>query len=123
MLADIPGGWEIVLILTVVLVLYGARTLPDIRRGLGKGFFEFRKSLGNLPAELDQNAHDAGESLGGIYGKPAAQALTPVNQVAELYNPAAFGKWRRKNRAWLKRWHQFWKRIWRSVVKRWNSEA
>jgi hypothetical protein len=33
---------------------------------------------------------DAGESLGGIFGKPAAEALTPDNQTAELYDPAAF---------------------------------
>ncbi len=37
---------------------------------------------------MDEEASDAGRSVGGIYGKSAAQALTPDNQVAELYNPA-----------------------------------
>ena len=37
-------------------------------------------------------ASDAGRSVGGIYGKAAAQALTPDNQVAELYDPAVLGK-------------------------------
>ena len=39
---------------------------------------------------MDDEAGEAGRSIGGIYGKPAAQALTPDNQVAELYDPAAF---------------------------------
>lgn len=76
------GGWEIILILAVVLILLGAKKLPDISRGFGRGLFEFRKAL-------DDEAHEAGKSIGGIYGKGAAQALTPDNQTAELYDPAA----------------------------------
>ena len=38
--------------------------------------------------EVDGAAGDAGKSLGGIYGKPACEALTPDNQTAELYDPA-----------------------------------
>src|SRR6266567_3785997 len=89
-LAAIFGSWEIVLILAVSLIVYGANRLPEITRGVGGGFSQFRKHVGELPNDLDQEAHDAGESLGGIYGKPAAQALTPDNHTAELYDPAAF---------------------------------
>ena len=77
------AGWELVLILGVILVLLGARHLPWIARGFGEGLSQFRK-------EFDEQAHQAGESLGGIYGKPAAEALTPENQTAELYDPAVF---------------------------------
>ena len=82
MLADIMGGWEIVLILAVSLALSGARKLPEFIRGLGEGFAEFLRCSGFVAKELDHAAHDAGESLGGIYGKPAAEALTPDNQTA-----------------------------------------
>jgi sec-independent protein translocase protein TatA len=84
------GGGEVILVLALIVILLGAKKLPEIARGLGEGFFEFRKHLGSLSKELDQEAVDAGESLGGIYGKSAAQALTPDNQTAELYNPAVF---------------------------------
>ena len=90
MFAGYFGGWEVVLIFAVVLILYGAKKLPEITRGLREGFSQFRKRADRLPGELDRAAHDAGESLGGIYGRPAAQALTPDNQTAELYDPAAF---------------------------------
>jgi len=89
-LAAIFSGWEIILILAVVLILSGAKKFPDIARGLGEGFSQFLKDVGDLPNDLDQEAHDAGESLGGISGKPAFQTLTPDNQTAELYDPAVF---------------------------------
>jgi Sec-independent protein translocase protein TatA len=73
---------EVVLIVAVFVILSGVKFLPKIARGLGEGVMHFRKGM-------DEEAHDAGESLGGIYGKPAAEALTPDNQTAELYDPAA----------------------------------
>src|SRR2546421_8583790 len=94
MLATFFGGWEVVLILAVILILLAAK-------GFGRGLSHFRK-------ELDNQAHDAGESLGGIYGKPAAEALTSDNQTAELYDPAAFqdanANRRGKKKSWFRRW-------------------
>jgi len=115
--ANILGGWEIVLILAVILILFGAKKLPEIARGLGEGFSLFRKHVDELPNDLDQEAHDAGESLGGIYGKPAAQALTPDNQIAELYDPAVF----HNPRAMMRRVRglvRLWRLIWSFVSKR-----
>jgi sec-independent protein translocase protein TatA len=38
------NGWEVVAILAVVLVLFGAKKLPELARGLGEGIKEFKKS-------------------------------------------------------------------------------
>lgn len=38
------NGWEIVLILAVVLLLFGARKLPELAKGLGNGIKEFKKA-------------------------------------------------------------------------------
>jgi sec-independent protein translocase protein TatA len=75
------GGGEIILCLALVLILFGAKKLPGLAKGLSDGLLNFRKSV-------DDEASEAGRSLGGIYGKPAAEALTTDNQVAELYDPA-----------------------------------
>src|SRR5712691_9707061 len=83
------GGREIVLMLALVLILFGARKLPELGRGLRRGIFEFREATRQVTDEIDGAASEAGRSVGGIYGKAAAQALTPDNQVAELYDPAA----------------------------------
>ena len=38
-------GWpEILVILVVVVVLFGARRIPDLARGLGSGIKEFKKA-------------------------------------------------------------------------------
>ena len=122
-LGAIIGGWEIVLILAVTLILIGADKLPEIARGLGDGFSQFRKGVGGLPKDLDDAAHDAGESLGGIYGKPAAQALTPDNQTAELYDPAAFHNPRAMKRMSFRRLDRLWRLIWSFVSKRLNRRV
>jgi sec-independent protein translocase protein TatA len=38
------NGWEIVAVLAVILLLFGAKKLPELARGLGQGIREFRKS-------------------------------------------------------------------------------
>jgi len=87
------GGGAIILILLLVLILFGSRKLPELGRGLRRGIFEFREATKQVTKEvtdaIDEQASEAGRSVGGIYGKAAAQALTPDNQVAELYEPAA----------------------------------
>lgn len=51
------NGWEIVLILAVVLVLFGARKLPELARGLGQGIKEFKKATRDVQDEI-QSAMD-----------------------------------------------------------------
>ena len=84
------GGGEIIVVLALILILLGAKKLPELSRGLGRGIFFFRKATGDVVEAMDDEASQAGRSVGGIYGKPAAQALTPDNQVAEFYDPATF---------------------------------
>jgi sec-independent protein translocase protein TatA len=37
--------WELILIFAIVVLLFGARRLPEIAKGLGKGIREFRRAL------------------------------------------------------------------------------
>jgi len=41
----IPGGWELILILAVVLLLFGSTRLPQLARGMGKSISEFKKGI------------------------------------------------------------------------------
>jgi sec-independent protein translocase protein TatA len=40
----IPGPWQIVLIVLVVLLLFGGRKIPELMKGLGQGMKEFKKA-------------------------------------------------------------------------------
>ncbi|HIC74834.1 MAG TPA: twin-arginine translocase TatA/TatE family subunit [Candidatus Marinimicrobia bacterium] len=48
------GGWEVFLILLVVLLLFGAKRLPELARGLGKGIREFKGAIEGIEKELDE---------------------------------------------------------------------
>jgi sec-independent protein translocase protein TatA len=39
------GPWEIILLLLLALLLFGAKRLPEIGRSMGKGMREFKDSL------------------------------------------------------------------------------
>ena len=42
---SMPGPLEILVILFVILLLFGAKRLPDVGRALGEGIREFKKAL------------------------------------------------------------------------------
>ena len=49
---DPPGPWEIIVILLLVLLIFGARRLPEIGKGLGKGIREFRDATKNIADDV-----------------------------------------------------------------------
>ncbi len=46
------GAQELILIFLVILLLFGARKIPEIAQGLGKGMREFRKAMKETQDEL-----------------------------------------------------------------------
>lgn len=38
------GGWEIVLIVAVLLLLFGGKKIPELMKGLGSGIKEFKNA-------------------------------------------------------------------------------
>lgn len=66
MFAGFFGGWEIVLILAVVLILFGAKKLPELAKGLGQGIKEFKKATRDVTDEI-HNAMDDDSSKSVSY--------------------------------------------------------
>lgn len=55
-------GWqEILIILLIALLLFGAKKIPDLAKGLGKGIREFRKGLSEIDKPLDKNENQSDE--------------------------------------------------------------
>ena len=46
------GAGEIILIVLVVLLLFGAKKIPELARGIGKGMSEFKKGLKDVENEI-----------------------------------------------------------------------
>jgi sec-independent protein translocase protein TatA len=52
-------GWpEIVGMLVVVLVLFGAKKVPELARGLGQGIREFKKATREVQDEIERAVED-----------------------------------------------------------------
>lgn len=45
------GGWEILLIILIILIFFGAKRIPELARGLGKGMREFKDATKEQPKE------------------------------------------------------------------------
>ena len=72
------GGWEVVLIFAVILVLFGAKKLPDLAKGLGQGIKEFKKATREVTDEIQNAAHtdDAYSSL-----PPKERHIEPAQKI------------------------------------------
>jgi len=58
MFAGMIGGWEVVVIFLVILLLFGAKKLPELARGLGQGIKEFKKATREVTDEIQNAASD-----------------------------------------------------------------
>jgi sec-independent protein translocase protein TatA len=49
------GGPEIALIMFAMLLLFGAKKIPELARGLGKGIREFKDATKDVKNEIDKS--------------------------------------------------------------------
>jgi sec-independent protein translocase protein TatA len=48
------GGGEILLIVLFILVFFGAKKIPELAQGLGKGIREFRKAARDIQEDVEK---------------------------------------------------------------------
>jgi len=53
------GGGEIILILALILILFGAKKLPELAKGLGQGIKEFKKATRDVNDEFSRAIEEA----------------------------------------------------------------
>jgi sec-independent protein translocase protein TatA len=69
------GGQELILILLIVLVLFGAKKLPELARGMGQAIKEFQKAKDEFTDEL----HTASNT--DVAAKPAPSTIPTVPRI------------------------------------------
>jgi len=82
MFAGIIGGWEIVLILAVVLILFGAKKLPELAKGLGSGIKEFKKATREVTDEINTAMDDTSQPKRLPPTPPQAESQPTVSQTS-----------------------------------------
>lgn len=87
------GPTEMVFILVVLLVLFGAKRLPELGSGLGKGIREFKRSMREINSEIDRpdeqihtGAHRPAVSPGNTVQAQTAQATEAARNESAQQN-------------------------------------
>jgi sec-independent protein translocase protein TatA len=62
--------WELVLILLVLLLVFGAKRLPEMGRSLGKGMREFKDSVSGLTDDDDRETRRPPAELPAASSEP-----------------------------------------------------
>jgi sec-independent protein translocase protein TatA len=52
------GPWQIVIIVAVLILLFGAKKIPDLMKGVGKGIKEFKDATKEPPAGEKQDKEE-----------------------------------------------------------------
>jgi sec-independent protein translocase protein TatA len=52
------GGQEMIIIFLIVLLLFGAKKLPELARGVGKSMGEFKKARDDFEREITRSEDD-----------------------------------------------------------------
>ena len=73
------GPWQIILILVIVLIIFGAGKLPRVAGDIAKGVKNFKKGL----AEDDDAAADKGASKAIDASERAAEATVEKDKAAQ----------------------------------------
>ena len=59
------GGPEIFLILGIVILLFGAKKIPELARGMGKGIREFKDATKEINKEITEVKDETNNSIKG----------------------------------------------------------
>ena len=54
----IPGVWQIVLLVFVILLLFGGRKIPELMRGIGLGMKEFKNATSDEDEKSDEKIEE-----------------------------------------------------------------
>ena len=71
------GGFELLLLMVVVLLLFGSDKLPGLARGMGKSIREFKKAAAGVEEEIRQALEEPPETP-----RPAPPPAAPAGTVS-----------------------------------------
>lgn len=73
MLASWFGGPQVILILAIVIILFGAKKIPELARGVGLGIKEFKKASKEVADEINNSSAET----------PPVTPTPPANTTAQ----------------------------------------
>jgi sec-independent protein translocase protein TatA len=56
LLLGLPSGWEWVIILIVVLLVFGGKKIPELMKGIGKGIRGFKDGMKEIETDIKDDS-------------------------------------------------------------------
>jgi sec-independent protein translocase protein TatA len=54
-----PGLWQVLIVIAIIAILFGAKKIPELARSIGKAKGEFKKGLVEGEKEMDETEKKA----------------------------------------------------------------
>jgi sec-independent protein translocase protein TatA len=83
------GGWEIAIVLVLILIIFGPKKLPELGSSLGKSIRGFRKSLKEGKDEVQSTVTEVREAVGVDEMKSAVAEVREATAVNEIKSTVA----------------------------------
>jgi sec-independent protein translocase protein TatA len=74
------GGWEMVIVVIAILLLFGAKKIPELAKGLGTGIKEFKKATREVTDEIQNAPADTTAKTTPPASPAPSRADLPVSQ-------------------------------------------
>ena len=72
------GGWEMLLVVIIVLILFGPKRLPALSRSIGKSIRDFKKGLQDVKDDIERAGDEMEEEEAKKQAAPADKTAEPV---------------------------------------------
>ena len=59
----LPGHWEVLIVILAILLLFGARKLPEMARGLARGLRTFKDEMKGIKTDVEESDKDDAKQL------------------------------------------------------------
>ncbi len=83
------GGWEIAIVLVLILIIFGPRKLPELGSSLGKSIRGFRKGLKDSKEEVKSTVSEVREAAGVDEMKSTVAEVREASGVDEMKSTVA----------------------------------
>ena len=88
------GGWELVFLIFIAIMLFGAAKIPQVARTLGKGMQQLKNATDDIKTEIHKTASENGldtQSLTGGFSEEISKVKENFNKIIENSNDNSFG--------------------------------
>lgn len=76
------GPMELILVMLVLLLVFGAKRLPELGSGLGKGIREFKRSMKDIQEEVTREDETARQIRNPVRAQVAPPPVTEESRSA-----------------------------------------